>query len=173
MKMFFQKILSIGFAVGLLFTLSFNSVIASVKDEVLVVISKVDEAVKLASTKKDASIPEFQNDKKWNWESSYIFVINCKTTITLAHPMVPSLVGKPTAELKDKKGNLFFKKFCEVAQNPKGGWVEYWWPNPQTKNVERKISVTKQAPGTDIFVGAGVYDDKSELKLEELDKMLK
>lgn len=150
------------------------SALADVKEEVQTVIKKVNEAIQKAKTDKDASIADFQSNKNWNWGTSYIFVINCKTNITLAHPMVPALVGKPTSEIKDKNGVQFFKKFCEESLGKKqGGWVEYVWPKPGSSEPVRKVSLTKHVEGTDYDIGAGIYDEKKEMTIEALDKMLK
>ncbi|MBF0299623.1 MAG: cache domain-containing protein [Oligoflexia bacterium] len=162
----------ISFLLSLVCILCLSTAFADPKEEIKTILEKVDEAVKIMNDKKDASIPEFQKDAKWNWGTNYIYVIDCDKMITLAHPMVPALVGKSTKEMKDNKGNFFFQKFCEIAKTQeKGGWIEYWWPKPGTKEPIRKISFTKCATKNFSFcAGAGVYDEKNELKVDELNK---
>ena len=73
--------------------------------------------------------------------------------------------------LKDKHGNLFFLQFCEMTKDPKGGWVEYWWPKVGDKRASRKITYVTQVPGTKYQVGAGVYDENLDIqKLKEFIK---
>jgi signal transduction histidine kinase len=73
--------------------------------------------------------------------------------------------------MKDKKDNLFFLQFCDVAKEPKGGWVEYWWPKVGEEKASRKITYILSVPGTKYQVGAGVYDDG--LSSESLKALIK
>ena len=73
--------------------------------------------------------------------------------------------------IQDKNGKFFFKDFCEVANRPNGGWVEYMWPKVNERTPSRKITYILQVPGTPYQVGAGIYDDKISVK--ELENMIK
>ncbi len=135
------------------------------------VIQKVREAAKFLAEKKEAGLDEFnKKDGKWVWKDTYVFVFNCDEGKIVAHPIKPQLIGKNLIGLKDVKGNLFFVQLCEAAKNPKGGWVEYWWPKPGEKTPSRKITFMIKVEGTPYQVGAGVYDDT--ISVDELNKLL-
>jgi cytochrome c len=85
----------------------------------------------------------------------YIFVGNFNGQI-LAHPNKKLLEGTQW-ETKDVKGNLFFQEMVAVAKNGGTGWVEYWWPHPDTKEETLKRSYIKRVPDLDIWIGAGYY----------------
>ncbi len=136
------------------------------------VIQKVKEAADYLSKKGEAGLADFnKKGTKWVWKDTYIFVYCCKKGTVAAHPIKPKLVGKNLMGLKDIKGNMLFVRLCEAAKNPKGGWVEYWWPKPGEKKPSRKISYILQVPGQPYQVAAGIYNDK--ITVDELNKMLK
>src|SRR6056297_1497014 len=80
---------------------------------------------------EDALLEFNKKDGEFVWKDSYVWVLNCSKWTNAAHPFKPSIVGPNLKDLECKKtGKLFFQKFCEVSKDPKGGWVEYWWPKP-------------------------------------------
>ena len=142
---------------------------AATPDEV---IAKVHEAAKYLHDKGQAGFPDFNNNARWVWKDSYVFVFSCRDNKMIAHPLRPDLVGKPILQMEDEKGNRLFQKLCEVGNNTGGGWVEYWWTKPGEAKASRKISYVHSAEVSfkpDIQVGAGIYDDK--MSVEELNKL--
>jgi len=88
----------------------------------------------------------------------YVFVMEHKG-LMVSHGGNPGLVGKNIYELKDADGNFFSQKFEEVATSEEGeGWVDYKWPNPQTKKVENKSTFIKDL-GNGLMVGVGIYKE--------------
>ncbi len=77
--------------------------------------------------------------------------LNC-----LAHPANPKLVGKNLAELKDAEGKTFMRDMGDKAKAG-GGWVDYKWTNPETKKIQDKSSYVIPVPGTNYFLGCGIY----------------
>ncbi|MBM9514734.1 methyl-accepting chemotaxis protein [Desulfogranum marinum] len=92
----------------------------------------------------------FEDDK-----SGYYFVYNKTTNIAL--PPKKELQGKDLAGLKDENGVFLVRGLYEKA-SAGGGFVEYIWPKPQAGNVP-KLSYSEMIPGTDMWVGTGVYLD--------------
>jgi signal transduction histidine kinase len=83
----------------------------------------------------------------------------------LTHPLRPELVGKNVIGFKDSNGKLVVKEFIEVAKTKGEGWVEYMYPKPaelkkpeKERILSKKISYVYRVPGTDMFVGAGVWE---------------
>jgi len=136
------------------------------------VIQKVKEAAAYLSKKGEAGLAEFnKKGTKWVWKDTYIFVYRCDKGVVAAHPIKPKLVGKNLMGLKDIKGNMLFVQLCDASKNPKGGWVEYWWPKPGEKKPSRKISYILQVPGQPYQVAAGIYNDK--ISVDDLNQMIK
>ena len=74
--------------------------------------------------------------------------------------------GKNFWDLQDLKGNYLVRDLVQAAKNG-GDFVFYYFEKPG-KGVQPKLSYAKLIPGTDIFVGAGVYVDHVEAAKSEL-----
>jgi len=136
------------------------------------VIAKVHEAAKYLHDKGQAGFPDFNNNARWVWKDSYVFVFSCRENKMIAHPLRPDLIGKPIMQMEDDKGNMLFEKLCEAGQRTDGGWVEYWWPKPGEGKASRKISYTQSTEVSfqpDVRVSAGIYDNT--MSVEELNKL--
>lgn len=101
------------------------------------------------------------------WKDSYVFVIDCKKDLIVAHPN-NKLIGLKNSVVKDKPGKLrepivLGLEFCKAAQNPNGGWVAYYWEKLGSDKPERKISFAVNVPGQPYTVAAGIYDDKTDI----------
>jgi polar amino acid transport system substrate-binding protein len=60
----------------------------------------------------------------------------------------------------DVKGKLFREEMLEKALKHGNGWVDYYYPNPQTKKAARKNSYFELANGSDgkkYIIGSGRY----------------
>lgn len=135
------------------------------------VMAKVQEAAAFLSTAGKSGLSEFMDrDGRWVWKNTYVWVLECGKMTDAAHPIMPKLVDKNLAGIKDVRGNYLFVQLCEAAKKPKGGWVEYWWPKVGEKAPSRKITYVLSVPDSPYQVAAGIYDD--DISLEQLNKML-
>lgn len=121
-------------------------------------------AVSISEAIKDVSDPDakieiirtlvneirFEKDK-----SGYFFVYN--KTVNVALPTNQSLHGKDLGHLKDKNGVMLVQELNKLAHNG-GGFVTYVWPKPD-KGDQPKLSYAMLIPGTDMWIGTGVYLD--------------
>jgi signal transduction histidine kinase len=48
-------------------------------------------------------------------------------------------------------------EFVKVANTSGQGWVDYMWPKPNEEKPVGKTSYIYRVPGTQYFVGAGIY----------------
>jgi cytochrome c len=128
-------------------------------------IAKCKEAAQFIIEKgQEAALPELdKKDGKFVWKDSYVFVMDFAGT-HLTHPLRPELIGKNVLEWK-VDGRFVIKEFIEVAKTKGEGWVEYMYPKPEElKKPEKeripskKVSYIYRVPGTDMFVGAGVFE---------------
>jgi methyl-accepting chemotaxis protein len=90
-------------------------------------------------------------------QSGYFFVN--KGMAAVAH-INESLLGKDMKDIKDKNGVYFIRELHEQAEKG-GGFVSYIWDKPG-KGDTQKISYAQKIPGTEYFIGTGVYIDNIE-----------
>ena len=95
----------------------------------------------------------FEQDK-----SGYFFVWDNTTCVAL--PAKKELVGTDGRNLKDANGKLYIQELKNVATKG-GGYVEYTFPKPG-KGDQPKISYAEMIPGTNMWIGTGVYLDNLE-----------
>ena len=91
--------------------------------------------------------------------SGYYFVYKTGGTVFVL-PTVPDLEGKNIIGKVDSKGTEFIRKLDQVAQGG-GGYVEYWFDKPG-QGVLPKLSYARMIPGTNYWMGTGVYIDDVE-----------
>ncbi|MBI5521891.1 MAG: cache domain-containing protein [Desulfarculus sp.] len=110
-----------------------------------------DKAQRFALIEKLTDPQRFFEDK-----SGYFFAYDLKGT-RVNVPVNKAGNGKNFLDLKDQKGNSFIAEMVQKSQAG-GGFVEYYFDKPG-KGVQPKLSYVKLIPGTDLFVGTGVYID--------------
>jgi signal transduction histidine kinase len=76
----------------------------------------------------------------------------------VAHPMNKTLLEKPVLDMKDSDGKPLFRNMIEIVKSQGEGWVDYMWPDPETKQPGHKRSYVKRIPSQDVWIGAGYYD---------------
>lgn len=95
----------------------------------------------------------FESDK-----SGYYFVY--RGTVNVALPPKKELQGRDLGDLKDKNGVYLVREMQEKAKKG-GGFVEYIWPKPGADDTP-KLSYAEMIPGTNMWIGTGVYLDNIE-----------
>jgi signal transduction histidine kinase len=135
------------------------------------VIQKTQEAAEYLAKNKEHGIEAFKIVKSpFVWKSDgYVFVFDCAAGKFLANPPRPEASGMKIGEIADDTGVRIGQKLCDVAQLPKGGWVEYRFKKPGEDTVLRKLGYVRSVEGTSYQVGSGIYDDAA--KIEDLQKL--
>ena len=92
-------------------------------------------------------------------QTGYFFVYNFDC-LNIALPNPKDLEGQNLYNYQDSKGNFPIRELSEAAKKG-GGFVEYYWikPGSTSHDEQRKISYVEPIPGTDYFIGAGVYTE--------------
>jgi len=101
----------------------------------------------------------FEEDK-----SGYFFVY--EGTINVALPPKKSLHGKDLNDLKDKNGIYLVRELRDLAKSG-GGFLEYIWPKPGAGDTA-KLSYSEPIPGTQMWIGTGVYLDNIDAYKEKM-----
>ena len=123
------------------------------------VTEKVNAAVTVLNAEGSAAFPKFMGkDTEFIFGGTYIWV-NDYDCIMLMHPIMDKMEGRELMSLQDVNGKRFFVEFVTAAKEG-GGWVEYMWPKPGTKEPLRKVSYIMPATvdGKEVVVGCGIYD---------------
>jgi hypothetical protein len=126
------------------------------KDEV---VAFVNEGLEYAKKNgREAFFKELMNDNGIFKRGELYFYAYDFEGLNLAHGAKPHLVGKNLIELTDKKGLPLIQALRDAAAAG-GGWVEYYWENPETKVVQKKLGyVIKLDDGC--WFGSGTYVDE-------------
>ncbi|MES2261379.1 MAG: cache domain-containing protein [Pseudomonadota bacterium] len=104
---------------------------------------------------KDKAFAEFNNPNgQFKDRDLYIAVLDANG-MTLAHGGNAKLIGKQMIDLKDVDDKFFIKSFLDVARTKGSGWVDYKWPNPVSKVMEKKSTYVERA-GDLVFI-CGIY----------------
>ena len=88
-------------------------------------------------------------------KSGYFYVYD-NSCINIAHATEKDLQGKNLYNHKDTKGKYVIRELSAAAKEG-GGFVEYYWVKPDTKKESKKLGYVEPIPGTNYFIGSGVY----------------
>jgi signal transduction histidine kinase len=88
-------------------------------------------------------------------QSGYFYVYNFGCT-NVAHATQKNLVGKNLFDHKDSRGKLDIQALAAAAKLG-GGFVEYYWVKPGMTGEFKKLGYVEPIPGTDYFIGTGIY----------------
>ncbi|MFZ6742726.1 cache domain-containing protein [Undibacterium sp. JH2W] len=155
----------LAYALGLfIVTLSWNAAAAerSTEAEAVALIQKAQEYIKKNGVEK--SIVEFNKlDSPFNSTSDinkkgdlYIYTLDQKG-FQAVHGKNPKIVGKTMIDMRDQDGVYLIKEMAEKCFSAGKGWVAYRWPNPVTKDLEKKKGYVERVPGQDFCLGTGIY----------------
>lgn len=86
-------------------------------------------------------------------QSGYFYAY--KGTTCFAHGAKPSLMGKNLAQLKGPNGSYIIQDLFRIAKSG-GGITEFQWEKPG-EGLQPKIGSALFIPGTDIWIGTGIY----------------
>jgi len=88
--------------------------------------------------------------------SGYYFIYKAGGTVFVL-PTLTDLEGQNIIDRKDQKGNFFIRQLDQISQAG-GGYVNYWFNKPG-QGVLPKLSYARMIPGTNYWIGTGVYID--------------
>ncbi|WP_306658059.1 cache domain-containing protein [Massilia scottii] len=109
----------------------------------------------LEANGKDKAFADFSNPKgAFVDRDLYIFVIDMDG-LEWANGANAKIIGKNVLELKDADGNTMVKDFIKLANTKGKGWVDYSWPNPVTKKVDKKSTYLEKSG--DVLIASGIY----------------
>jgi cytochrome c len=93
---------------------------------------------------------------KWHKKDIYLFCYNFTGTC-MCQGAINAQVGKEMINFRTADGQLFVQNLIALSKTKGSGWIEYFWPHPQTKKMEAKQAWIARIPGQDLLIGAGAY----------------
>lgn len=75
--------------------------------------------------------------------------------VNLANGSNPKLAGKNILDIKDADGRFITRERIEIAKTKGQGWQEYKWPDPVTKEIQKKAMYVERYE--DVTVACGIY----------------
>lgn len=88
-------------------------------------------------------------------EAGYFFIYDYEGN-TISLPPDREVEGTNRWDLQDTKGKYLIRELAEAAKEG-GGFVEYYYENPNTGEDELKYGYVEPIEGTDYFIGSGTY----------------
>ena len=83
----------------------------------------------------------------------YVYDFDC---VNIAHARQKDIVGKNLYNYKDIKGKYVIRELSKAAQSG-SGYVDFYWIKPGTEKEKEKLGYVERIPGTNYFIGSGVY----------------
>lgn len=83
----------------------------------------------------------------------YVYGYDC---VNIAHARQKDLQGKSLYDYQDSHGNYVIRDLAAMAQQG-GGFVEFYWIKPGETGEKEKLGYVEPIPGTNYFIGSGVY----------------
>lgn len=90
---------------------------------------------------------------------NYLFM-GTTSGLMLVHPYEPELEYTNQLAMTDARGDLIVQEMIGLATSESGaGYLEYYYPPPNSNTPERKVSYIIAIPEWNAFIGAGMYMD--------------
>ncbi|MGD9947908.1 MAG: methyl-accepting chemotaxis protein [Desulfobulbus sp.] len=112
------------------------------------------EAERIGLIRKLVDDIRFEDDR-----SGYYFVYENTTVVAL--PPAKKKQGTDLSGAKDKNGVYYVRELMEQA-NKGGGFVQYIFPKPPSGQDTPKLGYSEMIPGTNMWIGTGIYIDNIE-----------
>ena len=123
-------------------------------DEVQALVERA--AAHVAAIGRERAFADFTRPDGGFIEGELHIFCNSIDGIVLAHGGNPKMVGRSFAEVRDGEGLAPMAELNRVGQTQGHGWVEYLWPNPVTRRIQRKVSYVVRIDDRTVC-GSGYY----------------
>ncbi|HEX7982662.1 MAG TPA: cache domain-containing protein [Duganella sp.] len=125
---------------------------ASANDAVAMVKKVIADMKKLG---KEKVIQDIQAQTPQYRDRDLYVSVGTLDGINLTNGNNAKMAGKNVLDLKDVDGKLITRERIEIAKTKGSGWLEYKWPDPVTKAVQKKSMYVERYE--DMTIACGVY----------------
>jgi signal transduction histidine kinase len=110
-----------------------------------------------AEAARVATIRAFVHPVRFYSDQSGYFYVYTYSCVNVAHAAQQDLEGKDLSAHLDVHGKSICQESIDLCRNKGGGFLEFYWPRPGMAGVYRKLGYVEPIPGTDYWIGSGVY----------------
>ncbi len=124
-------------------------------------VSKSKEAAKLIEKVGVEKALEKINDINgpFVWKDSYVFCIDVDTYKMIGNAYAPKpMRDRVLKEWRDANGKPVFQEFVKLSKEKGEGWVNYMHTKSIKVAPRPKTSYIMKVNGTNVLVGAGIYE---------------
>ncbi|MCC7494850.1 MAG: cache domain-containing protein [Fimbriimonadaceae bacterium] len=90
--------------------------------------------------------------------SGYFYVYDRTSDVCIAHWKNRDWEGTDKSDYQDSRGTFVIQELSAIANSPAAaGYLVFYWLNPTTNREERKLGYVELIPGTDLYLGSGIY----------------
>ena len=90
--------------------------------------------------------------------SGYFFSYDRTTNVCVAHWKNRDWEGQDKTAYQDSRGTYVIQELSKIANTADAkGFLVYYWNNPTTGKEERKLGYIEVIPGTNVYIGSGIY----------------
>ncbi|GAB1535308.1 hypothetical protein ADMFC3_09390 [Geovibrio sp. ADMFC3] len=104
--------------------------------------------------------------ERYGKDKTGYFWVNDSDFTGIVHPGNPELEGKNLKNMRSRDGKYLFQEVDKIVRNG-GGYVEYFWPRPDTVVPERKVTYATVYKPWGWVIGTGFYFSDLEKQLED------
>lgn len=110
------------------------------------------------------AVVDFRQESRWRYGAIYLFSIKKSDGKTLFHVETPEFVGQRIRLIDADTGRDVIDQFRRVGSRPEGGFVEYKYDNPETRERDRTLKISYvisfiREGREDYIVGAGFHPE--------------
>ncbi|WP_448555236.1 methyl-accepting chemotaxis protein [Thalassotalea montiporae] len=109
-----------------------------------------------AKSAAKAHIHAFLNNYTWG-NNRYVFSYDKDTINYVTHTLKPSLIGTSAKDSQDKNGVFYARNIVNAGTSSDVGFTEYAFVNPNTDQVENKLTAAKLFEPLNIVIATGEY----------------
>ncbi|HYD56033.1 MAG TPA: methyl-accepting chemotaxis protein [Burkholderiales bacterium] len=102
-----------------------------------------------------AAFDDFENREKSFINGDYYLWVCDLEGVVRCNGSNPKSRNQNHADLKDANGKLFIREVLRIAQERGKGWVDYYWRNPVSKQVEAKSTYFERTGN--LIILCGIY----------------
>lgn len=90
--------------------------------------------------------------------SGYFFCYDRTNNFCVAHWKNRDWEGTDKSAYQDSRGTYVIQELSKLARSADAkGFLVYYWNNPTSGREERKLGYIEVIPGTDLYLGSGIY----------------
>lgn len=109
------------------------------------------------STERAHFVQAFTDEVRYFEDSSGYLFVETTGGWSVAHPINKSIQGSYRLDVQDINGKFYHHDFIETAKHIGYGFVQYYFNDPSTNTIEKKLTFLKIIPGAEWFVASGFY----------------